>query len=287
MKNFTLFLLFTFLFFCNSWGQVDTVFIENTFEYKIVDGKPTAIKQIKEQNTYNLHGNLLWHVIFKDSLMIIKEYTAYIYDKEFLVSIETFTSNDSISKIKRYNYTSDGKVSNEYIYKRLTEGIELSERSSYYYTGAVLVKKETFNRKKKWLKKTNYTYTENEKIKYTQFRKKYRDDNLKSQQKIFHLKNGIIQSSETKKLYYTDKIDIIEVEYQYNQKTNKIIQETWKNKSDSIFKIVKYNYTGSENNKTGKSIVDGNGIYLDNKGYERSKRAVIWKNAKMYDLKTN
>ena len=99
------------------------------------------------------------------------------------------------------------------------------------------------------------------------------------------MKEGNILNSEINYLYYTGEVDTIKVEYQYNQAIKKTSKELWKNKSDSIFKIVEYNYNRSEKKMTGKSVVDGERKYLENKGFERNKRAVIWKDAKMYDLK--
>ena len=284
MKN-SFFLLITLLFLqFNVWAQPDTLIGENTFKYKIQNGEILRSKHVIIQNTYDLSDKILWQTLFRDSLMNIKEYTAFIYDNELLLSAETYNNNDSVIAIKRYSYTSNNNLSNILFYKRINNKMKLVKQKKYHYKDTLLLKKETLNRKNKWLKRTTYTYTDTTIIENIQFKKGSRDDKLKSKQTTSQLKDGIVQSSIINSQYYTGKMDTIKVDYDYDPKINKLIKEIWKDNSDSVQKIVEYRYNRDTGVKIGEGILDGSGNYLEFLGFIRNKRAVIMKEVKMYDL---
>lgn len=268
----------------NIKAQPDTLIGENTFRYKIHNGKITAYKHVIIQNTYDLSDNLLWQTVFRDSLMNIKEYTAYIYDNELLRSVETYNDVDSVIRIKRYTYASNGNLISKDYYNRINDKIKLVKFKKYHYNNTLLVREEVFNSKKKWLKKITYSYSDTAVVKNTDLRKKSRDDKLLNRQTISVLKNGDIQNSIIIDTYSNGKIDKTVIEYEYDEKINEPIKEIWKNDSDSIVKIVEYRYNRDNGEKIGQGVLDGEGNYLEFFGYIRNMRSVIMKEVKMYNI---
>jgi len=284
----SVFLLIPLLFLqLNLLAQHDTLIGENTFKYKIHDGKITPYKHVAIQNTYDLDDNLLWQTVFIDSLMNIKEYTAYIYVDELLRSVETYNNIDSVIAIKRYTYASNGNLTNKHFYNRINDNIKLVKFKKYHYNDTLLVRVEVFNSKKKWLKKTNYTYTDSTIVKSTEFRKKFRDDKLANSQTTSIVKNGNTQKSIIIELYSSDKTDKTVIEYEYDEKINKLIKEIWKDDSDSILKMVEYRYNKDTGEKIGEGLLDESGNYLQFLGFLRKKRSVIMKEVKMYNIEQN
>lgn len=272
------------MFECNAMAQTDTIIAENIFKYEILDGKRTANKQVIEQKTYNLQGKLIRQIKFKDSIMEIEKYIAFFYNNEDLISVETFHGGDSLTELKRYSYESNGIISYEFIYHGSFENMKLVQKSKYIYDDTILVKKVIYNRKNKWLKKINYTYTGNKEIKSMQYRRESRDDKLKSKQKISLVKNGSPQSSEIIYMYYTGETKNIHIEYQYDLKINKIVKEIWTNSTDSVLKIIESSYS-PDRIKKSELIVDASGKYIEFKVFKRKTHVVNLKKIEMYDLK--
>ncbi len=283
MKKYLFLLIAVVAFESDLWAQPDSIIAENIYKYKVLNGKRTAEKQIIEQKTYDLKGKLIRQIAFKDTLMKIDNYVAFIYDNKNLVSAETFQDNDSILEIKRYSYLENDLLSNIDIYKRIEDKIKFAERIEYNYNDTMLIEKVTSNQKNKWQKKTNYTYNVNEIIEYTQYKKGYKDDKLKSKEIISQIKDGNILSSEIKKTYYTKEIREIQVIYEYDPVTSKVLREVWTSANDSVPKIIEYRYM-PDGTKTAECVVNEDGKYIEFIGFERKKHDVIRTEVKMYDL---
>ncbi len=285
MKKHSIFLIALVLFECTVWAQPDTIIAENTFKYQILDGKRTSGKHVIEQKTFDLQGKLIRQIFFSDSLMRIEKYTGFIYDNEQLISVETFSgSNDEIQEIKRYRYGPNHFISEVYVYKRINDNIKLSERIVHRYNDTVLIKKEIFNHRKKWLERTFYTQEENKNTELTQYRKGYSANQIKQQEVVSHMENGNILRSEIRNMYFSGESEEIQVEYQYQEKNNKVLKEIWRYGSDSVPKIKEFRYSRN-GMKTGEFIMDENDNYIKFLVFERKKHDVIRGKEEMYDLK--
>ncbi|MBN2522520.1 MAG: hypothetical protein JXB24_04565 [Bacteroidales bacterium] len=283
MKIHTCFILTIFCIECNIWSQPDTIVAENIYKYEVLDGKRTPKKQITKQNTYDLQGKLIRQIVFGDSLMNIEQYTAFIYDSDKLVSEETFDGTNSIMEIRRYRYGQNHLVSNVDVYGKENNSIALTEKIQYEYDDTLLIHREVLNRKNKWLIKANYAYSENEHTESILYKKGYRKDKLKQTETISYFENHTMIRALTNKLYYTGETEEISIEYEYDQRINKVIKEIWMFSNDTIPKLVEYRYT-PEGIKTGECLVDEDRNYLEFTGFERKKHDVIRKEVKMYDL---
>lgn len=264
-------------------AQPDTILAENIYRYTVRDGKRTPIKHITEQKTYELNGKLIRRIFFKDSTMAIKQYIAFIYDDDNLISEETFGGNDSILKIKRYRYTTDNLLSDIDVYKRLNGQIQLAKQIKYYYDDSQLTQKEVLNKKNKWQVKTKYTYNQNEKIENSDFKKGYRKDKLKSKSKLSRFIDGKITDASIKKTYFNKEIKEIKIKYEYDPVTDNVLREIRTYSNDTIPEIIEYRYK-PDGTKTGECVVDEDGKYLEFTGFERKKHDVIRTEVKMYDL---
>jgi len=283
MKIHACFILAILCIECNIWSQPDTIIAENIYKYEVLDGKRTPKKHITKQNTYDLQGKLIRQIVFRDSLMNIEQYTAFIYDCDKLISEETFDSTNSVMEIRRYRYGPNHLVSNVDIYRKENINIALTEKIQYEYDDTLLIHREVLNRKNKWLIKANCTYSENEHTESILYKKGYRKDKLKQTETISYFENNTMIRAVTNKLYYTGETEEITVEYEYDSRFNKALKEIWTFSYDTVPRIVEYRYR-PDGIKTGECVVDENHNYLEFTGFEWKKHDVIRREVKMYDL---
>ena len=171
-------------------AQKDTITAENIYRYELKNGKATKNRIIIRQNTYNLDNQLIKQIDY-DSIANIRSSTLYFYEKDLLISIESFGTDFVIDSVRRISYNGNGTKAGESLYAihdsipRKTASIE------YIYDKENLSKEIAYSNKKKWKTKTVYQSSGNIRTKTQLFKKGSRPDGLKTGRLHIFLKEKI------------------------------------------------------------------------------------------------
>ena len=136
-------------------AQVDTFLVENTFSFKIVDGKRTYQKSVINQKTFSMDGILLREFDY-DSLYKISSYTYYYYSDNQLKSKETYAANNQLKSAILFEKEDDNKKD---IYYSLSDGkLKVDSAISTTSIANRIVSKNGLNSKNKWYYTDSYQY---------------------------------------------------------------------------------------------------------------------------------
>ncbi len=169
----------------------DTVKIHITYKHHIVDGKFTRGMHVSNQKFYTNDGRLFREINYDDSTYQISSYIFYFYKNGKVYTEETFSNNDSLVNIIKYDYDPAGNLMQKTIYVPGTEKLKISEQYNYKY-----------NSRKSLISVT--AYTENKKTGLTKYK--------------YDLTGRLIKEQTVKKPLQPDDIANEHKMYTYNDK---------------------------------------------------------------------
>jgi hypothetical protein len=240
----------------------DTLTVVNYVKHVITDGKISPLNYVFVQKTYDIKNQLIKEIAYDDSSHQPAN-IAYIFNKDRVqISREEYNLLNNLKRVTRYSYNKSGRLIEENIYEPNNGPLGIKVQVKYYYSDTALVKKITYNAKKRWIEKSTIKFKPQQTIEKTVFARNYKNDGIKKEE-IISLKTNDQKITRTITTTGFDgkKTKIIS-ERTYRPGTLLLEKESNTNYTDSSIVTINY-YYNEENKILSKSVLDKNNNYLE------------------------
>jgi hypothetical protein len=229
-----------FLVIVTTGHAQDSIRAVNIFRYRISDGKRSNERSVIEQKTYDKNGKLVLQIFYNDSVPAIDRFTRYYYDREKLISEESFDASGEITHIRRSAYSEKGFPCEEKYYVPLKGMMELSRTSELTWQDTSMTTRIVYNMEHKKIIRERYRYYPGRIVKEERFRKGIDPGNLKIRITTSTYSQDTLTKKEISELTYSGEKNTTLISYTYcNGRTS---TEEWTGQEGRAVKRIEYTW---------------------------------------------